>query len=399
MSGARGFHHSDSDHKRSFAGSRAFTYESGRGGMSDILTHTNVETRAPMARSGAGMASILDHATPSENAKPQFSSSMLPSNASQYTSAGMMDVMRGVGQMGVDDALHGLGRRTLNQKHSGAGALAALRGEEAEAGMDDPFAHTRGGARAKLHPRDAGMEVALPNMGIPGTLDAATRDVMAARAAGAPSKRGGPDEPISAQLRNIHNELNQLAFSLEREAAPEDPRMGVLGRLKDYHPLLDLLTSRNIRLNADAAGTLIATVDVEGGISFEDFMECVAMSFKGSEKPPPPEGHAQPQEAVAPAPAPVRGVVKGLGAPMLPLDAARSTYRMPEPTTASSDTLLVKRPTFDPTKLDVRNMLGKGGTAGAATNDNIAQLLNGGFTHDYGRKSEAEFKVTRGPRR
>ena len=187
MSGARGFHHSDSDHKRSFAGSRAFTYESGRGGMSDILTHTNVETRAPMARSGAGMASILDHATPSENAKPQFSSSMLPSNASQYTSAGMMDVMRGVGQMGVDDALHGLGRRTLNQKHSGAGALAALRGEEAEAGMDDPFAHTRGGARAKLHPRDAGMEVALPNMGIPGTLDAATRDVMAARAAGAPS--------------------------------------------------------------------------------------------------------------------------------------------------------------------------------------------------------------------
>ena len=174
--------------------------------------------------------------------------------------------------------------------------------------------------------------------------------------------------------------------------------MGILGRLKDYHPLLDLLTSRNIRLNADAAGTLIATVDVEGGISFEDFMECVAMSFKGSEKQPP-EGHAQPQEAVAPAPAPVRGVVKGLGAPMLPLDAARSTYRMPEPTTASSDMLLVKRPTFDPTKLDVRNMLGKGGTAGAATNDNIAQLLNGGFTHDYGRKSEAEFKVTRGPRR
>ena len=134
--------------------------------------------------------------------------------------------------------------------------------------------------------------------------------------------------------------------------------MGVLGRLKDYHPLLDLLTSRNIKLNADAAGTLIATVDVEGGISFEDFMECVAMSFKGSEKQPPPEGHAQPQEAVAPAPAPVRGVVKGLGAPMLPLDAARSTYRMPEPTTTSSDMLLVKRPTFDPTKLDVRNMLG-----------------------------------------
>ena len=45
----------------------------------------------------------------------------------------MGDIIKGVGEMGVDDKLYGLSKKKLDQRYSGQGALAALRGEEAEA--------------------------------------------------------------------------------------------------------------------------------------------------------------------------------------------------------------------------------------------------------------------------
>lgn len=344
-------------------------YENTRGGMADILSHDNISSHKAPPRAGGGMADILGGGGEQPHHAPRAQA--------QPTRTAMSDVMQGVGALGIDDSVHGLGRRTLNTKHAGTGALAALRGEEAEAGMDDPFGQQR--FKPKLHPRDAGSQVQVPLGGIPGTEDAAER---AARHALEEQQRSAKDaeDPVFAQLKAVHMELVELAASLPREN-PDDPRMP-RGRLTDYKALLHLLAARGITLNADAAGTLIATIDVEGTCSFEAFMECVAMGLRSADQEGEARGMAS--GATPPVPAPAECVVRARGGPRQPLDSAGWALGQPPPKPPPAavdpfDALRVKRERVqDVATANVREMLGAGGIAGAGTNASLAQLLNGG---------------------
>ena len=134
--------------------------------------------------------------------------------------------------------------------------------------MDDPFAHHR---KPKLHARDMGIASPPPAGGIPGTEDAANRQAVAAIEAS--------ERKVFEPLRAAHQALNAP------QSAPRDGS----GALSDYRPLLSLLTTEhNIKLNADAAGTLVATLDVQRGVSFEEFMEIIAMGLRHDDPPARP---------------------------------------------------------------------------------------------------------------
>ena len=232
MSGPRGFHHSQGDATRSFAGSRALGYEKTRGGMAGILSHDNIESRAPPPRDSGSMAALLEQEAPEAP----------PTARTQQARSAMDDVMQGVGQIGVDDSRYGIGRRTLNEAHMGAGALAVLRGEEAEKGMDDPFSMSR---KPKVHPRDLPPPAPAPLPPVRKPME---------KIGGPPAGADSQERALFGQLMAVHDGLNAAAASAPREA-PEDPRLG-RGRLVDYRPLLAHLASHGIALNADAAGTL-----------------------------------------------------------------------------------------------------------------------------------------------
>ena len=264
-------------------------FERSRGGMGDILSHDNNLPAPSSQRQSGAMGSILSHEGAAAGSPTQGSQR---ANIAPYSTSGMNEVMQGVGSLGVDDHQYGIGRRQQYQQMQGTGALSALRGEEAEPGMDDPFVGNR---RPKLHARDLGAEVRAPTGGLPGTEDRATRAAEAALAAREQAGGGGASagamDPMYEQLHALYRSMLDVAGRLPRDP-PEDPRMA-RGRLSDYRPLLAHLNERGLKLNADAAGTLVAMIDVEGQCSFDEFMECVAMSMQAdgpsqAAAPPPP---------------------------------------------------------------------------------------------------------------
>ena len=161
MSGPRGFHQSSGDVSRGFHGRGSLGYDNQRGAMSDILGGGGgfQEPTAPAPRDrGENMATLLDYSmatspTPAGGRRPAAA-------VTNPSPSAMGDIITGVGEMGVDDKLYGLSKKKLDPRYAGQGALAALRGEEAEAGMDDPFKHAR--ARPKLHARDMGVAAPMP---------------------------------------------------------------------------------------------------------------------------------------------------------------------------------------------------------------------------------------------
>ena len=136
----------------------------------------------------------------------------------------------------------------------------------------------------------------------------------------------------------------------------------------------------------------VAVIDVEGTISFEQFMDCVAMSMGSASQAEPP-----PPAPLPPAPQPVRG--RATNGPMQPLDAAGWAMGKAPPAVAKpsdpSDGLRVRRPDVKAeATADVRGMLGghKAGGASLVTNQGIVDLLNGGSSQ-HGRKSDIGITV------
>lgn len=344
-----------------------------------------MEPTAPAPRDrGENMATLMDY---SKATSPTPAGGRRPAAAVTNPSPSAMgDIITGVGEMGVDDKLYGLSKKKLDQRYSGQGALAALRGEEAEAGMDDPFKHAR--ARPKLHARDMGVAAPMPAGGIPGTEDAANRAAVAAIEAS--------ERKVFESLSNAHQALLAAA-----RAAPRDGS----GALIDYRPLLHLLaTQHSINLNADAAGTLVATIDVQGGISFEEFMEVIAMGLQHGNPPPgpastapPPQMHAEPRRPMPPAAAPV---VRGVRADPVSLQQAKHQMQLAK-SQAPASAFAEYMPNYPQPKApqNVQKLLGGvkvsssavAGASGLAGNTDLAALLNGGTNHS--RRSEMAHTV------
>lgn len=394
MSGPRGFHNSSGDVARNYAGRGALGYDSKRGAMSDILGGGGNDFQEPVAPPvaprdrGQNMASLMDYTQTNMAAgasRPAAGRRQAPAVTNPAPSA-MDEIIRGVGEMGADDKLYGLSKKKLDQRYAGNGALAALRGEEAEAGMDDPFAHHR---KPKLHARDMGIASPPPAGGIPGTEDAANRQAVAAIEAS--------ERKVFESLRAAHQALNAAAQSAPRDGS---------GALSDYRPLLSLLTTEhNIKLNADAAGTLVATLDVQRGVSFEEFMEIIAMGLRHDDPPArPPAGGGHPQQPQQQQfqqqfqPQPAAPVVKGVRADPVSLQQAKQ-MQMPkqQPTSAYAPYM----PNYPQPKApqNVSQLLGGAkvsssavaGASGLAGNTELAALLNGSTNHS--RRSEMPHTV------
>lgn len=360
MSGAAGFHRSSGDVKRSFGGARSngLGYDNGKGSMGDILGSGSREASAPVPppRAAGGVASLLNADRLAEFQDPR---AIGRRNIPQPAGSAMNDVMTGVGELGADDSLYGLSKiAPANKKYSGGGALSALRWEEAEVGMDDPFAQMR--ARGpKIHINDR-----------PGP----THPPPAA--AGLPPKPSGGD-PL---LVSAHTQLLLQASKSARDANT--------GALLDYRPLLQVLAGFGLELSADGAGTLIATLDVHGSITYDEFLQCLAMGSSAQENapapaPPPPQAtlRAAPvvRGAPAPAPAPAGRGAGGSGPRDMAAEAAGLMMRVP-PLPAS------------PPKADVAQMLHGRGAGSAATSQELAALLNR-QQGMHARKSEMTYTV------
>lgn len=239
-------------------------------------------------------------------------------------------------------------RRAPNPKHQGGSMLEMLQPDLAkgvEAGEVDPFAHARGGAARKgptpNPPRSLLAAVGGDNFSIAGLSLGGT-----APAAGAAPAAPVAEDPLHAQLVAVHAELLALVKGAAR---------GAEGELLDYQPLLALLASHGIRLDPNAAGTLIATCDVQGGITFDEFMECLAHGFAEPEAAPPPAAHAPP------AVSPVR-------VPRAPGQAGSPAF---EPLVGSAAQ-------GDHGRADVKAMLeGKSVSHGASSMIEVSRLLNG----------------------
>ena len=313
------------------------------------------------------MASLLDHSRLSEAAEQPAAGKRHTQQVVAPSPSAINEVMRGVGSMGVDDRLHGLSRRApQDPRYAGNGALSALQWEAPEVGMDDPFAHAR--ARPKAHPRDNGANMPAPPGGLPGTEDAANRSAAAA---------------IDAQERQVFESLSR-AHSLLSAAVAKAPR-DASGALVDYHPLLALLASNNLRLGADAAGTLIATLDVQGAISFEQFMDVIAIGLQSDEPPPPAPPPQQEQQYIAqrhqaPPPPLAAPIVRAPRADPAALQSAKQA-----PMGSAFASYLPNYP-HQPKPVDVHNILGGARVGSAAGNQELAALLNGGANHS--RRSE-----------
>lgn len=337
MSGAAGFHRTAVD--RSYAGSRQLGYDS-RGGMSSILSHDAPKpVAAPLSdrRGGSQVAAAL-------NEQPAAAPS--PRKA-QGPRSELDEVMHGIGRIEMPRGIAPAGRH----QRAGGSMAAALQPEAQEAAVEeDPFGCARNGRGRRVAGGHASSELGAVDGFLPpkGTLPPAR----------APAAGGGEDDAVHQQLAGLHGELQRTCAGLARDAE---------GALCDYRPLLAVLEAAGLRLGPDAAGTLIATCDVQGGISFEEFMQVIAMGF-GEEAapqppPPPPEPAQQAMAAKFQKPIGVRGPPGG-----------SMGYGGFAPVGAEA-----------PAPPDVRQMLQGKNVGGAAASMEIAALLNG--TAHHGRKS------------
>ena len=378
MSGARGFHNSSGDVNRSFGGARTgIGYDSKKGAMSDILGGGSAPEVAPPPRARGGIASLMDHSRSNEVSVPSPTGKKhVP--APDPTGSAMKEAMRGVGAMGVDDRLHGLSRRAPSDpRYSGQGALSALRHEAEDAGADDPFRQHR--VRPKMHPRDAGVEMRAPPGGLPGTEDAAERA----------AKRALEDQEAAVRQ---HFALAHQALVAAVSTAPREPT----GALADYRPLLALLATHNLRLNADGAGTLIATLDVQGSVSFQEFMEIIAMGL-ASDDPPPAAAPPSSQPPYAPqvprvSPPQAAPIVRGVPRPE-PSSAAMTQAKGQKASLYAEYLPNYPKP---PEKQNVHALLQGQRVANSGANQNLANLLNPGQRHNRKQGEEGDLVATNG---
>jgi hypothetical protein len=339
MSGARGFHYSSGDNFRPAMGARTLAFDKG-GSMGDILGGGGARTDpAPPPRHGGGVAALFGgEETPTAGSILSHRKMLaIPGRGNS-----MSDIMQGIGAMGVDDNAHGISKRPPpNSRHSGTGVLSALRGEAAEAGMEDPFAHVR--ARPKRHPRDVPQE---PPVGAPPAADG-----------------------VSASDRAAFEGLSRAHATLVAAAAkaPRDES----GALVDYKPLLAQLAAQGLPLNADAAGTLIATLDVRGTISFDEFMDVIALGL-GPE--PAAAAPTVPVAAAPPQPMSVRAPPTGVARP----PPARLAQPPPQP----------------PTPQDASSLLGGRRVADAASSAQLAAVLNRS-AGQHARRSDLDITVSK----
>ena len=269
----------------------------------------------------------------------------------------------------MNDVMHGVARLDLprraapNPRYSGSSVLAALRPDDAEEAPEtgDPFAHMRarpkvaGGPQQHCSPFDHPAQPPTHQLAGPPPED--------------------PDRALFNALHGAHAELDAAAASAPRDAS---------GALIDYRPLLGMLESRGLKLTADAAGTLIAHLDVQGSLSFEVFMELIAESFKADrggdrsmsadgqeQRPPPPQQRSQPTVRVSapPAAAPAPTIPRGAGG-------------------AAGEWMFQPRAPPQP-QANVSSLLGGKKASAAATNADLAALLNGG-TSSHARRSDLE---------
>lgn len=245
-------HRSAHDNPRCWE-SRRLGYDGSREAMKELMTYNSAPPvpssgRAPPARPATGVAGVLVHGSEQPEV-PSRGRRVCPSAPVSEMNALMHQV-----------PLTSESRRRQHPAASG-GTMADLlyQGEEdsATASAADPFAHCRGGRKP------------------------ATR----------------PPPQATRGLEEVYNELMEAVRTAPRE---QD------GSLSEYSPLLRLLQSRGVELSTDAAGTLIATCDVRGGIEYEGFLACLRM---GDGAPAAADGVQQlfavpPSDAPAPAPPP-----------------------------------------------------------------------------------------------
>lgn len=250
----------------------------------------------------------------------------------------------------MDQLMHGISavevsRREYNHKNrSGSSVMSALRPDDSEeAEVGDPFAHMR------MRPKAIGGVAAQPQAVQPTGNDPRSND------------------PVFAQLSAVHAELVRAAASAPRDAS---------GAICEYSALLQLLQSRGLPLGADSAGTLLAHLDVNGTISFDDFMEVLASGMApASEAAPAP---APSYRSQPPAREPI--VVRANQPPALGYGGMKE-IRMPAAP--------------EPVRTDVGALLGGRKVATAATSAEIAALINPGV-NQHARRSDLSMTQGKG---
>ena len=365
MSGRAGFHHSSGDIARSFAGSRTLGHDRRQNAMSEIMGGGGGVPAPPPPRQSSQVASLFDgeeEALPRANRRPE------PRSASV-----MDDVMRGVG---VPDPARG--PLPNLRHHSGSSVLAALRPDDPsteEAGAD-PFAHVR--VRSKSRG--------------PMPVVAASETTADAPA----PKAGAPTDTFIQALAGVHRDFSAMAASAPRDSG---------GALVDYRPLLTLLTDRGLPLNADAAGTLIAHVDVHRSVTYDTFVAILAGGMADSDASDAASASAVATQAPADALAPV--AAQASVAPMPPPSGAqypvsctlsRCVPRV-QPTAAfgayNPSQWTMSRPAPPALPADAKAILAGSSATRAATNAELAALMNAGL-NKHARRSDAEYSITLG---
>jgi len=336
-----GFHRSSADNARSYTGSRAFAGRHEATSMNDILGGGNANDARPPPREMTGVGGILSGSAAAEPPRP-----MRVQAAQAPRQSDMDELMHGVSKLDMP-------RRDYSQKNNrGSNMLSALRPDDSDAPeVGDPFAHMRTRPKAIGGPAQSTTQPGPP----------------------------GADQDVFAALRAAHRDLSVAAA-----AAPRDAK----GALTEYGSLLRLLQARNLPLNADSAGTLIAHLDVNGAISFDDFMEVIAEGMRSSSEPAaapaPSSGGYQSQQP------PYRGAEPPLREPPIRVTANRPTAGY-----QGMQTLTRPDPTNAP-QLDVASLLGGRKVETAATSADLAALLNGGSRGLNQHMKRSDLAMTQG---
>jgi len=286
------FHKSQGDNQRQWH-SRTLGYD--KGGVGSLLSHdAPAITPQPQPEHAALRDNVrgtfrpdLQQGIPTDTAAPLYGRRATGEIAQKARARGSeMDLaMHGI----ASEARGGLG----HAQGRGGDMHALMSGEPAatELALDDPFAHVRGGGRrrpaAQNYPNDPlaiinadlGRYQAPPSYGVPaGASSGATADDL---------------------VRAVNSAYDAVMHAVA--SAPRDPD----GSLSDYGFILTILHSYGLDLTTDGAGTLIASCDVRGGITFDEFLECLGLAQPSG---PPPATNERTQqtrhEPVAPASAP-----------------------------------------------------------------------------------------------
>lgn len=270
------FHRSAGDHERQWH-SRTLGYDSQRGGVGSLLSHD--------ARVEA-LPTPPEHAARRDNVRETFQATGAAAppvdSLAQFGRRGAGEIAQKARARGseMDLAMHGIGaiekpRRAPPPAHQQGSQMQALMSGESPppgAALDDPFAHVRGGGRhrpaAQAYPTDP---LALIN----ADLGLSALDRQATNPA-APQPCHDSNDLVRS-VNEAYDALMRAVTSAPREAD---------GSFSDYTFVFDILQRHGFQLGTEGAGNLIASCDVQGGISFSEFLQCLGLA------PPSRSDHA-----------------------------------------------------------------------------------------------------------